>query len=292
MPGCGVHLVLAARVLGAGPGSETDAARAAFFTGALAPDMGYFPGGDRFASDLAHHVRTGQLVRALARSASGSTAAAFARGWAAHVLADVLVHPLVNRAAAELSRGTSPDDHVDHIRVEQGLDAVLSARFGASALWPQARAHLPTVVQQLAAAYRETYRFAPLERELTASGRAIARGVPLLLRYGRVAVRAIEGRSLPALAIGGAFAAARLATALAPQRPIYAFSRPCRPSEQLTTEVLKVFEEFPARFAALEASRFADLIDYNLDTGEPEDVPYPPAHATRERLRALAPPTG
>ena len=288
MPGCGVHLVLAARVLGTGPGSETDTARAAYFTGAIAPDMGYFPGGDRFASDLAHHVRTGQLVRALSRSASGSEAAAFARGWASHVLADVLVHPLVNRAAAELSRETPHDDHVSHIRVEQGMDAVLSARFSASALWPQSHNHLPGAVQQLATAYRETYRFAPTERHLTESCRAIARGVPLLLRYGRIAVRALEGRSLPALAVGSAFRAARLATALVPQRLVYAFSRPCRPSEQLTAEVLEVIEEFPARFAALEANGFADLIDYNLDTGKPEDAPHPPARATHERLRALA----
>ncbi|WP_171472051.1 zinc dependent phospholipase C family protein [Frigoriglobus tundricola] len=172
--------MLAARVLGTGPGSGTDADRAAFFAGAVAPDMGYFPGGDRFASDLAHYVRTGRLVRALVRAAGASAAAAFARGWATHVLADVLVHPLVNRAAAELTHGTAsgalatPDGLVAHLRIEQGMDAALGARFGASALWRGASVPSAAIVRLLATAYRETYQFAPPERRLTASCRAVA----------------------------------------------------------------------------------------------------------------------
>src|SRR5262249_61645088 len=43
------------------------ASRAAFLIGSVAPDMGYFPGGEKFLSDLAHYVRSGALVRALAR---------------------------------------------------------------------------------------------------------------------------------------------------------------------------------------------------------------------------------
>lgn len=293
MPGCGVHLILAARVLGAGPGSRGDPDRAAFFAGAIGPDMGYFPGGDRFASDLAHYVRAGRLVRALVRAAGARATAAFARGWATHVLADVLLHPPINRAVAELTRGpesgglTFADDPVGHIRVEQGMDAAFSERFGASALWPGgSRAFIPPAVRLLAAAYRETYRFAPSEHRLLASCRAVGRGVPLLLGYGRVAVRSFGSRDLPAVAVGSGFAAARLATALVPWCPAYAFSRPCPPSERLTAAVLRVIDEFPARFAALEASGFEDLRDYNLDTGEPEEAPYAPAHATRERLRA------
>src|SRR5215207_3945903 len=86
MPGCGTHLILARRVLGTGPGSGSGAERAAFFTGSVGPDMGYFPGGDKFTSDLAHYVGVGQLVRALVRSADNPVAAAFARGWATHIL--------------------------------------------------------------------------------------------------------------------------------------------------------------------------------------------------------------
>jgi hypothetical protein len=249
--------------------------------------MGYFPGGDRLTSDLAHYIGAGQLVRALVRSADGRIAAAFARGWATHVLADVLLHPLVNRAVGEWRGAASgamtfADDPAAHIRVEQGMDAVLADRCGARALWPgRTRAVLPPVVWLLATAYRATYRFAPSKSALAASCRALRRGTPLLLRYGRAAVH-LFARRAPAR---GAFAAARFATWLFPNSPAHSFARPCRPPDWLIAESLRVMTEFPTRFAALEANGFADLPDYNLDTGELEDAPYPPSRATREQLR-------
>jgi hypothetical protein len=294
MPGCGLHLILASRVLAAGPDLTDRAARAAFFAGAVAPDMGYCPGGDRFTSDLAHYVRSGRLARSLAASAGDPAAAAFARGWATHVLADALVHPLINRAAGELVGGRSSrpltfaDDPAAHVRVEQGLDAVIAARFGASALWAAGqRSFIAPAVRLLRDAYAATYGVAPSVRSAAASCRALARGVPLLLGYGRVVGRWFGRTDAVADAAGVAFRAAGAATALFPRSVYHSLARPVAPPDGLVDEIVGVIDAFPARFAAVEARGLADLPDYNLDTGETDEAAarYEPAVDTREALR-------
>jgi hypothetical protein len=294
MPGCGIHLILASRVMALAPGPADRAARAAFFAGALAPDMGYCPGGDRFTSDLAHYIRTGELTRSLAGSARDGTTAAFARGWATHVLADALIHPLINRAAGELVGGrpsgplTIADDPAAHIRVEQGLDAVIVTRLGASALWPGGnRSFITPAVRLLRGAYAATYGVAPSDRALAASCRALARSVPLLLGYGRVVGRWFARDDGWGTAVGVAFRTAGVATTLVPRSPVYALMRPAAPPGWLVDEILAMIDAFPARFAAVEARGLADLPDYNLDTGETDEAAaaYQPAVGTREALR-------
>jgi hypothetical protein len=293
MPGCGIHLILASRVPAAAPGPADRAARSAFLAGAVAPDMGYCPGGDRFTSDLAHYVRSGELARSLLGSADGPAAAAFARGWATHVLADALIHPLINRAAGELVGGhsagplTFADDPAAHIRVEQGLDAVIAARFGASALWPGGhRSFIAPAVRVLGRAYAGTYGVTPPDRALAASCRALARSVPLLMGYGRAVGRWFAGADGVGAAAGVVFRTAGAATALLPRSPVGAFARPAPPPDWLVGEILAMIDAFPARFAAVEARGLADLPDYNLDTGETGDAAaaYELAVGTREAL--------
>ena len=264
MPGCGIHLIIAARVLDSSANSMDRVTRLAFLFGAVAPDMGYFPGGDKFTSDLAHYVRSGQLTRALVRSAGDAPAMAFARGWAIHVLADILIHPLVNRAAGELINDqtrktlTFADDPVSHIRVEQGLDASVAAEFGAPSMWLTGNhSYLGPVARVLDDAYRETYGFSPGQRVLQASSRACVRGVPLLLRYGQAASRWFAGNRTSSLGIcaGFLFPTARLLTGCFPRSPLHAFARPVRPPDWLVREVLQVIDSFPTQFTALASQR-------------------------------------
>ncbi|MEX2465994.1 MAG: zinc dependent phospholipase C family protein [Gemmatimonadota bacterium] len=148
MPGVLVHFVVAQRTLAKwrecsdGPPFEPDdpVAVNAFNHGAVGPDLGYFPGGERLLSDLAHTLRTGALTRALIRSACTDAERAFAWGWLTHVLADQSIHPWIGRGVGELTRD-SADVFVDgatepcgHLRVEMGVDTWFGARF------PQARA--------------------------------------------------------------------------------------------------------------------------------------------------------
>src|SRR5206468_3532319 len=122
MPGCGVHFLLAARLLatwerggGHAPFPAGDpAARNAFLDGCNAPDMGYFPGGQPLLTDFCHYLRSADLARELVGRARSPAESAFAWGWVTHVLADAAIHPLVNLAAGELLTGTrQPRSYAD-----------------------------------------------------------------------------------------------------------------------------------------------------------------------------------
>jgi hypothetical protein len=64
-------------------------------------DLGYYPFGSRFFSNLVHYVRTGDFVEALIRESHDLDEYAFALGALAHYAADNVGHPEgVNRAVA------------------------------------------------------------------------------------------------------------------------------------------------------------------------------------------------
>jgi Zinc dependent phospholipase C len=113
-------------------------AHAFAYGGALAPDMGYYPGGSRELGDLLHYVRSGDFLRALADEAKDADEYAFALGVLAHDLGDARGHPLgVNRVVplAFLKLRERYGDVVtytqspkSHLRVEFGFDVVQVAR--------------------------------------------------------------------------------------------------------------------------------------------------------------------
>jgi zinc dependent phospholipase C len=113
-------------------------AHACAYGGALAQDMGYYPGGSRELADLMHYVRSGDFVRALVDESRDPGEYAFALGALAHYLADSEGHPLgVNRVVPltfpKLRRrfGDSVNygqDPKAHLRVEFGFDVVQVAR--------------------------------------------------------------------------------------------------------------------------------------------------------------------
>ena len=63
------------------------------YGGAIIQDMGYYPHGSFFFSDLAHYVRSGDFVLALIRDAKDLDGYAFALGALAHYAADNDGHP-------------------------------------------------------------------------------------------------------------------------------------------------------------------------------------------------------
>ncbi|HEX6133570.1 MAG TPA: zinc dependent phospholipase C family protein [Longimicrobiales bacterium] len=128
MPQPGLHLLLARRTLerwrtrSTAPfDTEHGDAENAFLHGSLAPDMGNFPGGSRALARAVHTRRTGQVARALLRTAGTDAELAFAWGWVTHVIADALIHPLINDAAARRAPG-APVTIAEHVRVEVGVD--------------------------------------------------------------------------------------------------------------------------------------------------------------------------
>lgn len=76
-------------------------ARAFAYGGCVIQDIGYYPFGNHFFSDLMHYVRTGVFVENLLRDASDVNEYAFALGGLAHYTADSYGHPAINYATAQ-----------------------------------------------------------------------------------------------------------------------------------------------------------------------------------------------
>src|ERR1700676_3947884 len=69
------------------------------YGGVIIQDMGYYPHGSFFFSDLTHYVRSGDFVLALLRDSKDLDGYAFALGALAHYCADNNGHPIgTNRA--------------------------------------------------------------------------------------------------------------------------------------------------------------------------------------------------
>ncbi len=113
-------------------------AHAFAYGGAITPDMGYFPFGNIFFTDLLHYVRSGDFVINLLTEAHELNEFAFALGALAHYNADKVGHP----GAVNLSVGMVypkvkkefgdtifyAEDPVAHRRMEFGFDVLQVAR--------------------------------------------------------------------------------------------------------------------------------------------------------------------
>jgi hypothetical protein len=119
------------------PGATQDQVREAHayvYGGCIIQDMGYYPFGNAFFSDLTHYVRSGDFIESLLRQSQDINEYAFALGALAHYSADNLGHPMaVNvsvpilypKLGAKFGKVvTYEDDPKKHIMVEFGFDVV------------------------------------------------------------------------------------------------------------------------------------------------------------------------
>jgi Zinc dependent phospholipase C len=117
---------------------ELREAHAYAYGGAIIQDMGYYPFGSKFFSDLTHYVRSGDFIEALLRDAHDMNEYAFALGAMSHYAADNEGHRLaVNRAVALLyphlkkkygDDVTFEDNPLAHVKTEFGFDVVQVAK--------------------------------------------------------------------------------------------------------------------------------------------------------------------
>src|SRR5262249_39292301 len=137
------------------------------YGGSVIQDLGYYPFGSRFFSNLVHYVRSGDFVEALLADARDVNEYAFALGALAHYAADNAGHPLaVNRSVAlmfpklgakygpEVKYAQSP---ARHIVVEFSFDVVQAA---AGAYLPESYhsfVGFQVAAPLLGRAFRETY---------------------------------------------------------------------------------------------------------------------------------------
>jgi len=107
-------------------------AHAYAYGGAIIQDLGYYPFGSHFFSDLTHYVRSGDFVLALIAESRDLNEYAFALGALSHYAADTSGHELAtNRAVAIVYPGlakkygpivTYQEKPSAHMKVEYGFD--------------------------------------------------------------------------------------------------------------------------------------------------------------------------
>lgn len=112
-------------------------AHAFAYGGSLVQDMGYYPFGSKYFSDLTHYVRSGDFVVNLVQEASDLNEYAFALGALAHYSADNMGHPTVNlsvgldfpKLAKKYGKAVTYEDNPKaHIRTEFGFDVTQVAK--------------------------------------------------------------------------------------------------------------------------------------------------------------------
>jgi len=120
--------------------TEEDLSRAQAYAygGAIIQDMGYYPYGSPFFSDLTHYIRSGDFILALLRNAKDLNEYAFAVGALAHYASDNNGHRLgTNRAVPILYPGlrkkygdsvSFEDNRLAHVKTEFGFDVLEIAR--------------------------------------------------------------------------------------------------------------------------------------------------------------------
>lgn len=303
MPSVTIHMILAHRVLDVWEAGRSDAPfptrdpvlRSAFCQGAVGPDLGYFPGGFRPFSELAHYLSSADLSRRLAATARTPIQVAFARGWLTHVLADVGIHPMVAEALGERrhgQRGRFVDgfqDPTGHIRVETGLDAFYALRSPGFRPEKLAPAFDRGTVGWLASAFEAVYSLRVDRRLLLRSHRAVARGATRGLVAIRQMAKALGSRSRGFSSISsrvGLRAARLVARALFGRASsARAFLDPVLPEPWLVEGVDGVARAFPALVQEHLDAGLTKLENRNLDTGQREEEAR--THGGARRARRL-----
>lgn len=113
-------------------------AHAYAYGGSIIQDMGYYPYGSHFFSDLTHYVRCGDFIAALLRDAQDINEYAFALGAMSHYFADneghgIAVNYVVPMLYPKLRKkfgnyATYEDNPVAHVKSEFGFDVLEVAK--------------------------------------------------------------------------------------------------------------------------------------------------------------------
>lgn len=154
------------------PRASTDElrqARAYAYGGSLIQDLGYYPFGSHFFSNLVHYVRSGDFVDALIREARDPAEYAFALGALAHYSSDNAGHPIaVNRVVAttypKLGARYGPqviyaESPARHVMVEFAFDVLEVGRGTFKSDAYQQLIGFEVATPLLERAFRDTYGF-------------------------------------------------------------------------------------------------------------------------------------
>ena len=117
---------------------ELLAAHAYAYGGCIIQDLGYYPFGSKFFSDLTHYVRTGDFIANMIRESQDLDEYAFALGALSHFAADSNGHRMATNPSVPLlypklrrlfgNSITYADDPFSHTKTEFGFDVFQSAK--------------------------------------------------------------------------------------------------------------------------------------------------------------------
>lgn len=132
-----IRAVLLARFPDATP-EELTKAHAYAYGGSIIQDLGYYPFGSSFYSDLTHYVRSGDFIVSMIRNSQDLNEYAFSLGALAHYAADNIGHSMATNMSVPLlypklrlkfgNRITYADDRFSHSKTEFGFDAFQAAK--------------------------------------------------------------------------------------------------------------------------------------------------------------------
>jgi len=147
--------------------AELDRARSFAYGGCVIQDLGYYPFGDSFFSDLTHYVRSGDFVLALFRNAHNANELAFAVGAESHYIGDSIGHSQATNRAVALQfpklaarYGTSvnyAEGRHQHVQVEFAFDIDQISKHRVAPLGYLRHIGFRVPTHQLALAFYETY---------------------------------------------------------------------------------------------------------------------------------------
>jgi hypothetical protein len=146
---------------------DLDRARAYAYGGCVIQDMGYYPFGDEFFSDLTHYVRSGDFVVALFRNAHNANELAFAVGALSHYVGDSIGHSQATNRAVALEFPKLAARYGDtvnyaegkhqHVQTEFAFDIDQIAQHRLAPLGYLRHIGIKVPVHQLALAFYQTY---------------------------------------------------------------------------------------------------------------------------------------
>jgi Zinc dependent phospholipase C len=119
-------------------GQQLKEAHAYAYGGSIAPDMGYFPLGNVFFTDLVHYVRSGDFVTELLDEEQNINEYAFSLGFLSHYMTDKYGHSLATNLCVPIVYPkekrkygdivTYAEDHISHKRMEFGFDVLQTVK--------------------------------------------------------------------------------------------------------------------------------------------------------------------
>ena len=187
-------------------------AHAYAYGGSVVHDMGYYPFGNKYFSDLVHYVRSGDFVETMLRDASDLNEYAFALGALSHYASDNSGHPTINQVVGiefpKLhkkygSEVTYAEDPKAHIRTEFGFDMVQVAKNRYTSDRYHDFIGFKVSKPLLERAFQETYSmplsdiFGDLDLAIGTFRRAVSKVIPEMTRVALLSRRTVIVKETP-----------------------------------------------------------------------------------------------